>query len=687
MEGDAAQLPAPTPQRRRGMITAPVTRGMMTAPVTRGEQAWQAALGASALVGAPLEERFAAITGAAARLFDVPIALVSLVAADHHWVESCVGLERSEFHAGLSFCSHVPDHATFVVSDTRRDRRFSGNTLVTGKTAVVFCAAWPLHGPTGRRLGTLCLLDRRPRSLSAADWDTLRDLARLAESELAGAELETALAGQRESRARAEAVMSAVPNAIVTFGEDGLLQSANPATGRIFGYAPGELLGRPVAGLLAGDGAAQIAALSGGSDRGSSPHGEVVGARRDGSTFPLEIAITTSTCDSQSLHIAIAQDITMRKAVQRELDGLRRQNQLILNSAGRAIIGLDRDGLITFANPAAAELFATDIHGLVGQHLHARMHHSHEDGTPYPFEDCPSWRTLRDGEHHHVTDEVFWRADGTCFHAEYASSPMLDDDSVVGAVLTLADISERRAVERMKDEFVSVVSHELRTPLTSIRGALGLLGGGVMGTLPGQAAKMVDIAVANTDRLIRLINGILDLERMESGHVALQPRWNSVSDLLQHAVDAVRGVAEGAAVRIEMRPVDATLHVDGDRIVHALTNLLSNAVKFSPRGGVVELSAVVHDDTVLLTVTDEGRGIPDNMLEVVFERFRQVDASDSREKAGTGLGLAIARRIVEEHGGRIWAEATNGTGACFRVALPLSTPPDSAPGDRRPGTS
>jgi signal transduction histidine kinase len=246
---------------------------------------------------------------------------------------------------------------------------------------------------------------------------------------------------------------------------------------------------------------------------------------------------------------------------------------------------------------------------------------------------------------------------------------------------TEATVSDLRELDRMKSEFVSVVSHELRTPLTSIRGSLGLVASGAMGELPTEAHEMLRIAVTNTDRLVRLINDILDLERIESGTEALHLAPNPLDDIVAEAVRSVQGTAEQAGVTLEISPSGAVVQADHDRLVQAVTNLLANAVKFSERGASVRVDAVGRGVWVALRISDEGRGIPADKLESIFGRFQQVDASDAREKGGTGLGLAITQSIVERHGGRIEVTSEVGKGSTFTIALPLlqSPAPRSAP--------
>ncbi len=251
-------------------------------------------------------------------------------------------------------------------------------------------------------------------------------------------------------------------------------------------------------------------------------------------------------------------------------------------------------------------------------------------------------------------------------------SPLRDAQcGIVGIVGVGRDITERRAMERMKDEFVSVVSHELRTPLTSIHGALGLLASGLLGTLSEQGKRMLEIAVQNTDRLDRLINDILDLERLDSGNIPLAKQTCNAADLMVKAAEVMQVIAENAGITLSVSPQSVQLLADPDGIIQLLTNLLSNAIKFSPQGTTVLLTVECLGNEILFQVKDQGQGIPADKLESIFERFQQVDVSYSRRKGGTGLGLAICRTIVQEHGGQIWAESTLGEGSTFYFTLPI----------------
>jgi PAS domain S-box-containing protein len=367
----------------------------------------------------------------------------------------------------------------------------------------------------------------------------------------------------------------------------------------------------------------------------------------------------------------------------------------VMNSAAEGIVSIDAQGRVEYANPSSCALLGYDLEDLRGAQFHDLVHHTRADGTAYPEQECPIHETMTGGDAQAVDDDLFWRSDGTSFPVSYTSSRIdsrpesdeedRDDEDArwreTGVVITFTDISERRRIEQIKDELVSVVSHELRTPLTSIRGSLGLIAGGAVGEIPAEAERMIGIAVTNTDRLVRLINEILDLERIESGRVELTRRLCDSGELMEHAAATMAAQAEAEGTRIDVQPFRVPLWADPDRITQTLINLLSNAVKFSPAGEPVLLRAARSGNDVRFDVVDHGRGIPADQLESVFERFGQVDASDSRQKGGTGLGLPIARSIVHQHGGRMWAESTPGEGTTMSFTLPAVASSRTSPDD------
>ncbi|MBJ7358946.1 response regulator, partial [Nocardioides sp.] len=294
------------------------------------------------------------------------------------------------------------------------------------------------------------------------------------------------------------------------------------------------------------------------------------------------------------------------------------------------------------------------------------------DGTPLPWTACYIQEAIQHGGLVLSEEDEYVRADGSVFPVEITASPLLDESEVLGAVVVFRDVTHRREVDRLKNEFLSVVSHELRTPLTSIRGSLGLLAGGQLGVLPERAASLVGVAVQNSERLTRLINDLLDIERMDSGVAPMDVVTLDVRELLEAAVDQIEGMATSVGVRVEMGAAHGRVLADEDRVIQTLMNLLGNAIKFSEAGHVVQVDATVDGSEVHFRVTDEGRGIPEDKLESIFDRFEQVDSSDTRQRGGTGLGLTISKGIVERLGGRIWAESVLGLGTTVHFTLPAA---------------
>src|ERR1700691_4366949 len=243
---------------------------------------------------------------------------------------------------------------------------------------------------------------------------------------------------------------------------------------------------------------------------------------------------------------------------------------------------------------------------------------------------------------------------------------------VRGILRALRYATERKRLERLKDEFVSTVSHELRTPLTSISGSLGLLMGNAAGSLPKPMARLLAIAHTNSQRLVRLVDDILDIEKMQAGGMVFNFSRVDVRPLVAQAIAANRGFAEGYGVRVrlEVSHAAAEVRADPDRLLQVITNLLSNAIKFSPMDHEVVVAIEKGADTVRLTVRDHGPGIPTDFNPLIFEKFAQADAGDARQKGGTGLGLSIVKQIVDRLSGEVGFADAPGGGTIFHIQLP-----------------
>ena len=435
---------------------------------------------------------------------------------------------------------------------------------------------------------------------------------------------------------------------------DGRLTSLNGFTAESLGYRPEELNGKPLAEFLSKPGLKSFdeslkTVLAKGEYQGTIPF-----LRKDGSE--RQIAFRSRRMDlpgSASFVLTHGMDVTEQHDIEDELQLMRRQRELILSSIDDGIYGLDLEGKMTFMNPAAAKMLGYKAEELRGMDLHEVIHHSHKDGSVHAKATCQTLSGMLRREAVRVRDDVFWRKDGETIQVEYVASPLLDEGQIAGMVVAFRDISERRRLERMKDEFISTVSHELRTPLTSLRASLGLISSGSLAKRPEKQKQMLDVAIGNCDRLVKLVNDILDFDRVEKGGIPLHFEVHPAGDILRRAADVENEAAIKAEVTFRFdSPRTVTINVDQDRILQVLSELVSNAIKFSPPQTIIKLAAQAAGEGVTrIMVEDQGRGIPQEKLDMIFERFQQGDASDSRALGGTGLGLAFCRRIVQQHGG------------------------------------
>ena len=499
------------------------------------------------------EPAFDELVGLAAKLLDMPMALVTLVDEDRQWFKAQLGIDGSETSRNDSFCAHAlgkPD--LLVVPDAATDERFKENPLVLEVPKVRFYAGAPLVAPDGSGLGALCVLDRVPRELTEDQQLTLKILGRQVMNQL---ELRRLLARSRKERADLLSIINVLPAAvIVAEAPDGRITYQNQAVH--------ELLGRAL-------------------------HN------------PDEL-----------------------RRFWRDTQVRRQTGELVPPSEWPAMRALA--GAVVVAENLTLEL--------------------------------PTGRTLP---------------------ILIGSAPMHDTEGhIIGAVVGFQDVSHLHEVARLKNEFVATVSHELRTPLTSIRGSLQLLLADDEALPSEDGRELVGVALKSSERLVRIINDILDIAKIEAGQLPMSVKHVEAGPLLQTAADAVGGLALEKRLTVDVI-ADANLPsllVDQDRMVQSLVNLLSNAVKFSlPDGRIIIRAAQDRSDEVVLSVTDAGRGIPEDQLAKVFEKFHQVGGAN---RQGTGLGLSITKAIVEQHGGRIAVSSTLGLGTTFSIVLPVEhTPP------------
>jgi two-component system, sensor histidine kinase and response regulator len=359
------------------------------------------------------------------------------------------------------------------------------------------------------------------------------------------------------------------------------------------------------------------------------------------------------------------------------------RTRLILSSVDEGILGLDIEGRATFLNAAGARMLGYTSEELVGPPFHQLVHYAHPDGTPFPREECPMYKTSRDGQPRVVSDEVLWRKDGTSVPVEYSTTAVLKGDTAVGTVVAFRDITERlraeaelraaketaEAATRAKSDFLANMSHEIRTPMNAIIGMTHL----ALKTdlTPKQTDYLVKVRSAS-QALLGIINDILDFSKIEAGKLDIEKTEFQFEDTLENLSTIVGHKAQDKNLEFlisAQNEIPPNLVGDPLRLGQILINLVNNAVKFTETGEVMLMVAVEEqlDDRVKLkfTVSDTGIGMTPEQCALLFQPFSQADSSTTRKYGGTGLGLSISKRLVEMMEGRIWAESQAGVGSKF----------------------
>jgi PAS domain S-box-containing protein len=348
----------------------------------------------------------------------------------------------------------------------------------------------------------------------------------------------------------------------------------------------------------------------------------------------------------------------------------------IIDTAQDAYIATDLDGRVTDWNAQAEKMFGWRREEAIGRSLAALV---------FPARYVDRYHaSLNDFRNGAAADFLNRRLERFVVNRQGEEFPV---EVTVGLVKIgqthffsafLHDISGRKKIERMKNEFISTVSHELRTPLTSIRASLSMLADGMAGELPPDAKALLDIAHGSCERLVRLVSDVLDIEKIESGNMEFAMTEQPLAPLAEQAIDAIASHAAQCRVTLALQGDRALrARVDRDRMIQVITNLLSNAIKFSAPGSAVDVHVEARDGRARLSVTDRGSGIPHAFRERMFQKFAQADATDSRQRGGTGLGLSICKSIVEQHGGTISFDSEEGRGTVFYVDLPGVMPDES----------
>jgi PAS domain S-box-containing protein len=487
-----------------------------------------------------------------------------------------------------------------------------------------------------------------------------------------------------------DAILNSANFAIIATDAKGIIQLFNIGAERMLGYAaidvvnkiaPSDIHDRQEviarAQALSSEFGTTITpgfeALALRASRGIEDKYELTYIRKDGSRFPAQVSITALRdhhteiigylligTDNSAARVASAAG---KEKIAEEMF------RLAVECCPRGMVMADGAGKVVLVNGEIERLFGYQRDELIGQpvdilvpvRLRTQYVRHGDEFTVRPD-------TRRIGGCH---DLFGLCKDGSEFPVEVGVNSIQVGEAR-WIVRVFVDISERKRVESLKDEFVSTVSHELRTPLTSIAGALGLLVGNTAGKLPDAAARLLSIAYSNTQRLVRLLDDILDIEKIESDKVLFDMKRVELHPLVEQAIEANRAFAAGYHVRLRLDAIltDSAVRADADRVAQVVTNLLSNAIKFSPAGGEVIVKSERRPETIRVSVRDSGAGIPQEFKPRLFDRFAQADSSDARQKGGTGLGLSIVRQIIARLDGAVGFEDAPGGGTIFHFDLP-----------------
>ena len=489
------------------------------------------------------------------------------------------------------------------------------------------------------------------------------------------------------------AIIKSADFAIIATDAEGTIQLFNAGAERMLGYAAIDLINKitpsdihdqqevtaRAAGLSTEFGITitpGFDALAFKASRGIEDKYELTYIRKDGSRFPAVVSITALRDDETNIigYLLIGSDNSAMQiaefAVKREKVA-QEMFQLAVEVCPSGMLMADHDGKIVMVNAEIERQFGYHRDELIGQCVE------------FLVPECMRSQYVRHRDMFNIRPEMRGiepapnllglRKDGTEFSIEIAPNPIKAGERFL-VLSVIVDVSERNRVERLKGEFVSTVSHELRTPLTSITGALGLLTGNAGGELPASALRLLTIAYTNSQRLVRLLNDILDIEKMESGKVAFDFKRVELRPLIEQTIEENSAFAEGFHVRIRLDAASVADHVrvDPERLMQVLTNLLSNAIKFSPPNEEVVVAFENRGENVHISVRDHGHGIPVVFKPHIFEKFSQADATDARQRGGTGLGLNIVKQIVTRMDGQVGFDDAPGGGTIFHLDFPSS---------------
>lgn len=647
----------------------------MKAPLPENETARIQLLHQLEILDTPHEKNFDDIARIAMTVCEVPVAVVSLVDINRQWFKSCLGLDASETPREVAFCAHaiLQPNQIMIVEDSLLDERFSDNSLVTGAPFIRFYAGVPLVMMSGLALGTLCVIDFVPRTLDARQQELLVLLAHQTVQLLQQKQQQLALEQERENL---DAVIRGTNIGTWRWNVQTGETIFNERWADIIGYRLEELMPLSIQHSLVSahpDDLPEVNRLLESHFSGQLDYYDCKYRMRHKQGHWVWVhdrgCVTSWTDDRKPEWMSGTHaDITQSE----EAHQLIEQNEKKLSALYQlspVAIALNRmsDGAFLEANP--------EFYRMIGYLPEEFTGRTYWDITPSDYEkqELEQLESLhisgRYGpyEKHYVHKEGHWIS--VLLNGVLVES--IEGEQQIWSIIQ--DITERKRIEQMKNDFVSAVSHELRTPLTSISGSLSLALNGLLGPISSKAQEMLGVAQKNAQRLGLLINDLLDMEKLAVGKMDFDFQPQLLVPIIEQSIEANKVYAShfGVSYSLSVSTGAAMVNVDAQRLQQIMANFLSNAAKFSPQDGVVDVRVEAQSGRARISVIDHGQGISEEFRARIFQKFSQADASASRRRGGTGLGLAISKELAERMQGEIGFTSVPGKGTTFFVSFPL----------------
>ena len=496
-----------------------------------------------------------------------------------------------------------------------------------------------------------------------------------------------------QSEEKNRTLLQKIQAAVVVHGADSRILSSNVAAQELLGLTEDQMIGKasidPVWNFFHEDGRVV--------NSDEYPVSLVLSSRKPLHNYILRVHRSTKKNDAWVLVnadpvidesneltqvIITFVDITESRKEEENIKQLSQRNELILNSAGEGIYGTDVNGDITFVNASASKILGYTVSEMMGKNSHSLFHHTKADGSPYPIEECPLYKALKQRKIYRGEDEIFWTKDGKKFNVENVNAPLISDDKIIGSVVVFKDITERKEnedrlkeLDKLKDDFLMVTTHELKTPLVPIKSQCQLLLAGDYGKVNEKQKEALEMIYRNGEFLNKLASEVMDIAKIKSNKMRIIRAPGRIEKIASNVVADMGVIAQRKHITLTLvtSPELPEIFIDESRIREVLANLIDNAIKFTPEGGAVKIEIQKKEDTISVIISDTGIGISSDNIPKLFEPFFRVESDVTHKQRGTGLGLAVSKGLIESHGGTIKVESKGeGKGSAFTITLPIA---------------